>query len=312
MDAESAIFGLIQGAALLFLSPLVIGIVRKCKATFQSRRGASIIQPYYELAKQFSKGQVISRQASWIFRVAPYVCMTCVVLAVTMIPVFITASFDYFGNILVLVSLMAMYRFFMALSALDTGSSFGGMGSSREVMISAIMEPTMFLSIFAMAAITQTTFLSGIAEAIQSQASNLLHPSLYLAFFAFFIVMLGENARFPFDNPTTHLELTMVHEAMILEYSGKSLGLMEYSSWTKLTIFLALLVNMFFPWGIATSISLWGIVSGICAFLGKIIVLAIVIALLESSISKFRLFKLPALSWIAFCLAFMAVILSFL
>ncbi|HME52699.1 MAG TPA: NADH-quinone oxidoreductase subunit H [Candidatus Lokiarchaeia archaeon] len=306
------IFGAIQAATMLIIAPLIIGIIRKFNALFQSRRGASIIQPYYELAKLFHKGQVISKEASWIFKVTPFISMTCMIVATAMIPVFIDVSLDFLGNIIVLVYLMAMFRFFMTLAALDTGSSFGGMGSSREVMISAIMEPTVFMCLYAMVVITSTTYLSGISAGVQSQLTNLSHPSIYIAFISFFIVTLAENARYPFDNPTTHLELTMVHEAMILEYSGKSLGLMEYSSWTKLTCFLALLVNIFFPWGIATSISWSAIAIGIASFLGKIIALALVIALIESSMSKFRLFKLPVVSWIAFSLAFMAVILSFL
>nr|MDO8110778.1 NADH-quinone oxidoreductase subunit H [Candidatus Sigynarchaeota archaeon] len=304
------IFGSIQAVLLFILAPIIIGIIRKTKAILQSRRGASVIQPYYELAKLFNKGQVVSNQASWIFKVTPFVSMTCTIVATTMIPVFIDISFDFLGNFLVFVYLMAMFRFFMTLSALDTGSSFGGMGSSREVMISAILEPTVFLCLLVVSIMAKSSYFSGIAEGIQSQLSTLLHPSMYMAFLAFFIVMLGENARYPFDNPTTHLELTMVHEAMILEYSGKALGMMECASWTKLTCFLALLANLFFPFGIATVVSWDAIVIGLLAFIGKMIALAIAVALVESSMSKFRLFKLPFIVSISFTLAFLAAIVA--
>jgi formate hydrogenlyase subunit 4 len=307
---ENIIFGIIQAAFIFMIAPLIIGIIRKTKASLQSRRGASIIQPYYELLKLFSKGQVISKTASWIFRITPFIAMVSMILASAMVPVFINQSLNLLGNVLVVIYLFAMFRIFMTLAALDTGSAFGGMGSSRESMISAIVEPTLFLSIFAMATLTRTVDLSGIAGGVN--VFHLSNPALWLAFLAFFVVMLGENARYPFDNPTTHLELTMVHEAMILEYSGKRLGLMEYSSWVKLTLFMTLLANVFLPFGIATSMTWEAILLGIVVYVGKVIVLAIAVAIIESSMSKFRLFKLPFIVSISFTMAFIATIIAFL
>jgi formate hydrogenlyase subunit 4 len=307
---EGIIFGIIQGAMIFLIAPMLIGIIRKCKAILQSRRGASIVQPYYELLKLFSKGQVISKNASWVFRIAPYIGIVSMIIAATMVPVFINQSFNILGNVLVVIYLLAMFRIFMTLAALDTASAFGGMGSSRESMISAIVEPTVLLSIYAMATLTKTVDLPGISGGIN--VTHLANPALWLAFLAFFIVMLGENARYPFDNPTTHLELTMVHEAMILEYSGKRLGLMEYASWTKLTLFMTLLANMFFPFGIATTVTWDALIVGIVVYVGKVVALAIVVAIIESSMAKFRLFKLPFIVSISFTMAFIATMLAFM
>jgi formate hydrogenlyase subunit 4 len=196
----------------------------------------------------------------------------------------------------------------MTLAALDTGSAFGGMGSSRESMISAIAEPTILLSIYAMATLTKTVDLPGISGGVN--ITHLTNPALWLAFLSFFIVMLAENARYPFDNPTTHLELTMVHEAMVLEYSGKRLGLMECASWVKLTLFMTLLANMFLPFGIATAVTWDALLVGILVYVGKVIALAIVVAIIESSMSKYRLFKLPFIVSISFTMAFIATILA--
>jgi formate hydrogenlyase subunit 4 len=303
-----AIIILIQTLAIVFLSPLIIGIIRKIQAHLQSRKGASIFQPYYDLRKLFSKDSVVSKNASWVFRITPYLCMGIVVTIALMVPVFFSLSLDILGNVIVLVGLLAAFRFFMALAALDVNSTFTGMGSSREMMISAIAEPTTLLCIFTVALITKTTYLGGIAQTLALSDGTALTPSLFLAFFAFFIVMMAENARIPFDNPTTHLELTMVHEAMILEYSGKSLGLMEWASWTKLLVFMTLLANMFFPWGIATDFTVQAVSIGVLVYLLKVIFFAAIVAYVESSISKLRLFKVPNMLGIAFALSLVAVV----
>lgn len=302
------ILELAQFLLILAIAPLVTGIIRKAKALMQSRRGPSVLQPYRDLGKLLSKGSVVSNDASWLFTITPYVCIAAVTVAALLVPVMYAGTFGFLGDLIVLIYLLAMMRFFMALAALDTGSAFGGMGSSREMYISSIVEPTMLLSIFAMALVAGTTSLASISENIASSGLDLVSPALFLAAAAFFIATLAENARLPFDNPSTHLELTMIHEAMLLEYSGKQLALMEMASMTKLVIFLAILSNVFFPWGIATGAEPLAVVVGALLFLAKIMLLALVIAMIESSISKMRLFRLPNLLTGAFMLALLAVI----
>ena len=302
------ILELLQFFMVLAIAPLITGIIRKAKASLQSRQGPGIFQPYYDLRKLFSKSSVVSNDASWLFNLTPYVCMAAVTIAALLVPVFYARTYGFVGDLIVLVYLLAMMRFFMALSALDTGSTFGGMGSSREMYLSSIVEPTMLLSIFAMALVAGTTSLGSISGQIASSGLDLVTPSLFLAAAAFFIATLAENARVPFDNPATHLELTMIHEAMLLEYSGKQLALMELASMIKLVIFLSILSNVFFPWGIANDASALALAAGLLFFLLKVVLLAVVIALIESSIAKMRLFRLPNLLTVAFILALLAVI----
>jgi formate hydrogenlyase subunit 4 len=302
------ILELLQFLVILAIAPLITGMIRKMKAYLQSRQGPSIFQPYYDLRKLFTKSSVVSNDASWVFNITPYVCIAAAAIAALLVPVFYSGTFGFIGDLIVLVYLLAMMRFFMALSALDTGSTFGGMGSSREMYLSSIVEPTMLLSIFAMALVAGTTSLGLIAGNIASTGLEMVTPSLGLAAAAFFIATLAENARVPFDNPVTHLELTMIHEAMLLEYSGKQLALMEMASMTKLVIFLSILANVFFPWGIATDSSVLSLGAGVLFFLLKIIVLAVVLVVVESSIAKMRLFRLPNILTVAFILALLAVI----
>lgn len=297
----------LQAVFLVAIAPLITGIIRKAKAYMQSRTGPSILQPYWDLRKLFTKDSVVSKDASWLFTITPYVCTAAVMVAALLVPVLYAPTFGFVGDLIVLIYLLAMMRFFMALAALDTGSAFGGMGSSREMYISSIVEPTMLLSIFAMALVAGTTSLGSIAARIASNGWDLVVPSLLLAAAAFFISTLAENARVPFDNPATHLELTMIHEAMLLEYSGKQLALMELSSMIKLGIFLAILSNVFFPWGIATDLSALSIIGGLFAFMAKALLLAVLIAVIESATAKMRLFRIPNILTVAFILALLAV-----
>ena len=302
------LYEILQVLIMVALAPLVTGVIRKLKATMQSRQGPSIFQPYFDLYKLFRKESVVSRNASWVFNVTPYVCMASVLIAALLVPVFITSSLGFFGDLIVFIYLLAMSGSSWRWPPWTPGSAFGGMGSSREMTISSMAEPTMLLSIFAMALIAGTTSLGDISRLLAISGLDLVRPSLFLAFAAFFIAMLAENARMPVDNPSTHLELTMIHEAMVLEYSGKQLALMELSSMTKLVLFLAVLSNVFMPWGIATDTMPASIAIGVLVFLVKIGVLAAVIALIESSISKMRLFRVPNLLTVSFTLALLAVI----
>jgi formate hydrogenlyase subunit 4 len=301
------VLSVLQALLLLAIAPLVTGIIRKIKAYAQQRRGASILQPYRDIAKYFRKDSVVSRDTSWIFSVTPYISMAAVLIAALLVPVFVTRTLGFVGDLIVVVYLLGTVRFFTALAALDAGSAFGGMGSSREMMVSSIVEPTMLLSIFAMGLITGTTSLGTIAGALSVSGIDLVRPALFLASAAFFISTIAENARVPVDNPTTHLELTMIHEGMILEYSGKKLGLMELSSMTRLVLYFTILSNVFFPWGIANDLSVFSIGAGLVAILVKVLFLALIVAIIESSISKLRLFRLPNLLTVSFTLALLAV-----
>lgn len=298
----------VQFVILLAIAPLITGVIRKVKALLQSRKGPSVLQPYRDLRKLFHKSSVVPEDASWVFTLTPYVCMAAAAAAALLVPVIIASTFGFFGDLIVLIYLLATVRFFTALAALDAGSAFGGMGASREMMISSIVEPTMLLSIFSVALVAGTTSLGTISQRISTTGMDLMEPALLLAGAAFFIALLAENARVPFDNPATHLELTMVHEAMVLEYSGKQLALMESASMLKLVVFMAILANIFFPWGIATSADPLSLALGTLWFLVKVIALALVIALIESSIAKMRLFRLSNLLTVAFTLALLAVV----
>ena len=244
-----------QALLALLLAPGLVGFVRGVKARLQNRRGAPIRQPYFELAKLFGKDVVMSNNASWLFRFAPYIVFAST-LAVTFLVPLIAAPlpFDDIGDLLVVVYLLLLGTFFLALAGLDPGTAFGGMGSSREMTVAAIAEPTIALAIFSLALRAGSTNLSHIVTATLTHPGSALSPGHGPAFAALFIVSLAETGRLPVDNPSTHLELTMIHEAMILEYSGRYLALIEWASWLKLTIFFSLLANLFIPWGIGADV----------------------------------------------------------
>src|SRR2546425_1089207 len=247
---------LLQLALLLLLAPLVSGLIKNWKAKLQNRRGPRIWQPYFDLLKFLRKDMVISEHASWIFSATPYVLFLSALVVGLMVPlVSAQAPLDQFGGALAVVGLLALGRFFLALGGLDPASAFGGMGSSREMTISAIAEPALMLAIFTVAITAGSTSLSQMLLAAQGPTWRLFNPAHVLAFAALFIVLLAETGRIPVDNPATHLELTMIHEAMILEYSGRYLALVEWSAAIKQLVLMTLLVNVFFPVGIATELT---------------------------------------------------------
>jgi formate hydrogenlyase subunit 4 len=306
------IVGLVQVLVILGLAPLLTGIIRKTKARTQKRIGASILQPYYDLLKLVRKDEVVSDQTSWIFRACPWVNFAAMATATFFIPVFLVYTpFGLVGDLLLVVGLFALGRFFTMLAGLDVASSFGGLGSSREMMISALLEPALFLSIFVVAITYGGTNLSTLIGA-SSNSSLLPHPQIIFAAIGLFIIILGETGRLPFDNPATHLELTMVHETMILEYSGKSLTMMEWSQSIKQIILFTLMVNIFVPWGISSSILLTSLAVGFLMFIGKISVFGIFVAFLESSVAKWRLFRIPDLIAIAIATSMIGIVLCYL
>lgn len=302
-----------QAALALFLAPGLVGFVRWLKARLQNRCGAPLWLPYAELRKLFGKDVVMSNNASWLFRVAPYIVFTST-LAVTFLIPMITASmpFDHIGDLLVVVYLLLLGTFFLALAGLDPGTAFGGMGSSRAMTIAALAEPTIALAIFGLALGAGSTNLGRIITATVSNPGIAISPGHLLAFAALFIVSLAETGRLPVDNPSTHLELTMIHEALILEYSGRYLALIEWAAWLKLTIFFTLLANLFIPWGIATSLSLAALGIAVLTLVIKLAILGVVVAVVETRIAKLRLFRVPELLGLSFVLALLAVTSSFL
>lgn len=305
------ILPILQIVVIAGLSPLIKGLINSIEARFQCRQGSSIFQSYYNLAKLFRKDAVISETASWIFIATPYVTFVSILIVALLVPVLsstVPASFT--GDVILVIYLFALGRFFLALSSLDTGSAFGGMGGSREMTISSMAEPAMMLSVFNVAIINGSTNLSNITQAMLSY--KLLSPSLFLSLAALAIVIIAEAGRIPVDNPFTHLELTMIHEGMILEFSGRYLALIEWASCMKLLILLTILVNTFLPWGIASGLTFPGLIVSFFLYIVKIGFFAFLIAIVESSFAKVRLFRIPNLLGTSFVLAVLAIITHYI
>lgn len=300
----------VQVIMLLALAPFIVGVIRKVKARLQCRRGAGLFQPYADLAKLFRKQPVRSSTTSWIFTAAPYIVFASTVAAGLLMPVFLSHTpLNFAGNIIALVYLLALGTFFLILAGLDAGSAFGGMGSSREAIIATLAEPAMMLSILAIALTAGSTNLSTIVHQSALLEGVVLAPPAHLmALAAMFIVTLAETGRVPVDNPATHLELTMIHEAMLLEYSGRYLALMEWAAGIKLLVLLTLIVNVFAPWGIATSLAPAALATGTAVYVLKVAGLAVVIGVIESMFAKLRLFRVPELLGAAFILALLALV----
>ena len=305
--ASSIILPILQIVVIVGLSPLVKGFINKMEARLQCRRGASLFQPYYNLVKLLQKDAVVSETASWIFRATPYVVFISILLIALLVPVLSSqVPLNFIGDIILIIYLFALGRFFLALSSLDTGSAFGGMGGSREMAISSMAEPAMMLSIFTVSLTVGSSNLSNITSTLLNYKS--LNPSLLLAFAALVIVIIAETGRIPVDNPFTHLELTMIHEGMILEFSGRYLALIEWASSMKLLLLLTILVNTFLPWGIATDLTFPGLIISFALYLVKIGFFAFAIVILESSFAKVRLFRIPNLLGTSFILSVLAII----
>jgi formate hydrogenlyase subunit 4 len=303
----------VQLLLLLTVAPLVGGLIKTLKARLQLRRGPGILQPYRDLYKLFRKGMVLPETASWIFSATPYVVFTATAIAGLMIPMISAkAPLGLFGGVLAVVYLLGLGRFFLALAGLDAGNSFGGLGSSREMTIAALAEPAMMLAVFTVAIGANSTSLSEIARVATSTTWHFLAPAQMLAFAALFIVLIAETGRIPVDNPATHLELTMIHEAMILEYSGPYLGLIEWGASIKQLLLMTLLINAFLPFGLHSKWSLGGLIVSLLYLLLKLLVLAVSIVLVETTNAKMRFFRVPDLLAMAFTLAALGLVSTFL
>jgi len=308
MTLPGLLVSLAQAILVGATGPLLVGLIRLLKARLQGRRGASLVQPYRDLRKLLAKEVVLSETTSWIFRVTPFLLAAIMLVIAGGIPIVVTRlPLAFTGNIVLVMYLLLLGTFFLALAGLDAGSAFGGMGASREVVVAALAEPTVILAIFALALHTGTTNLGGIVERLAGERLLALHPGHLLAFVAFFVVMVAETGRLPVDNPATHLELTMIHEAMVLEYSGRYLALVEWAGAMKLFLFLALLGNLFIPWGVPAAGATPAIALGVVALGIKLLVLATLVALLESAVAKLRLFRVPELLSGSFVLALLSV-----
>ncbi|MEZ7890572.1 MAG: NADH-quinone oxidoreductase subunit H [Candidatus Wallbacteria bacterium] len=305
------IIPLVQTMILIIISPLLAGIIKKVKAAFQFRRGPSIFQPYYDLSKYFKKEVILSDVASWIFTSTPYVVLASVITTALLMPsISYSYAFSGFGDIIVIIYLMALARFFMALAALDTASAFGGMASSREMMISSIAEPAMILCFISIAISHNSTNLSNIMSAI-AQGENFFFTTTNLfILFGLFLIVIAETGRIPFDNPATHLELTMVHEGMILEYSGRYLAMMTLASYIKQAVLFTLIVNIFFPYGMMMTTTISAFILSTFYFIVKLSVFSIFVGIFESSLAKSRLFQIPDLAGISFVLALTSIIIN--
>ena len=302
----------VQMVLVVAIAPLMLGVSRKMKARLLRRIGPPVLQPYRDLWKLMHKEAVLAHNASWVYRTAPYLIFAATWVAVALVPSYATGLlFSWSADLIAIVALLGTARFALALAGMDVGTAFGGIGSSREMMIASLAEPAMLLIVFTVALVAGTTQLSAIAT-IFSTGSVGLRVSLGLGLFAFLFVAIAENARIPIDNPATHLELTMVHEAMVLEYSGRHLAMIEAASALKLVLYFSLIICLFVPFGIAgPGAALPAIALGIAIYLAKLLVLAMLLPIGETSVAKMRVFRYPIFLGSAFAAGALAVFLLF-
>jgi formate hydrogenlyase subunit 4 len=301
----------VQMLLVLLLAPLLLAFTRKVKARLLRRRGPPLLQGYRDLIRLMRKEVVLAHNASWLFRSGPYMVFAATWVAAALVPTFATGlKFSWTADLIAITALIASARFFLALLGMDVGTSFGGIGSSREMMFASLAEPAMIMIAFTLALVAGSTQLSVIAQFMLTHTS--LRVSLGLALAALVIVALAENARIPVDNPATHLELTMVHEAMVLEYSGRHLAVLEFAAALKLLLYLSLIGCIFVPWGLAPAGSSLGAYAvGMAAYLGKLAVGGFLLVLLETSIAKMRVFRVPEFLGIALMLGLLGTLLRF-
>jgi formate hydrogenlyase subunit 4 len=301
-----------QMILVLLLAPLVTGLVRKVKARLLRRQGPNLLQPYRDLARLLQKEVALAENASWLFRTTPYLAFAATWVAAALVPTFATGlMFSWSSDLIAIITLLGSARFLLALAGMDVGTSFGGIGSSRESMIASLAEPAMIMIVFILALLARSTQLSTIADVMQAPELG-LRVSLGLALVALILVALAENARIPVDNPATHLELTMVHEAMVLEYSGRHLALIELTASLKLLLYISLIACVFVPWGLAqlgaSAAEYW---LGIGFYAAKLAAAAVALAVFETSIAKMRVFRLADFLGGALMLGLLGALLLF-
>jgi formate hydrogenlyase subunit 4 len=294
-----------QFIIIVLFAPLVNGVIKKLKANMQGRKGPGVLLPYYDLLRLFKKDMVVSNVTSWIFKATPYIVFVATVAAAMIIPVITTRSgFGMMGDVIALIYIFALARFFMALAGLDAGTAFGGEGSSREMTVAILVEPMMMLALFTAAISAGSTNIARIADTRGAAYS----PSHLLALAAFIVAIIAETGRVPVDNPDTHLELTMIHEGMILEYSGKYLALMEWAHSMKQMVLFTLVMDIFLPFGMTYAVGGAGMAAASCIYAVKMLGMAVLMAVVESTRAKVRFFQLPSILGGAFVLAFLSLV----
>ncbi|OQW93320.1 MAG: formate hydrogenlyase [Beggiatoa sp. IS2] len=298
----------LQAALFVVTAPLFVSWIRRCQCLLQNRTPPNLWQPYRDLWKLFRKEAVVAEQASWVFYVTPYIVFGTTALAAGVVPLIATnLPTAAIADVIVLVGFFALTRFFLALAGMDIGTAFGGMGSSREMLLSSLTEPAMLMGIFTLSMTVATTNLSTTVEMVLAQGL-VLRPSFVFALVGLMMVAVAETGRIPIDNPTTHLELTMVHEAMILEYSGRHLAMLEWAQQIKLMVYGVLIANLFFPWGIATQLSVAALSIATLVISAKLALLGAILALSETLMVKLRLFRAPAYLTFAFLLCLLGML----
>jgi formate hydrogenlyase subunit 4 len=298
--------------AALLLAPLLLGWVNQCRALFQNRSGPGLLQPYRLLHKLFNKDSVMAETASPLFRVAPYVVFGCMTLACAIIPTLSTdLPLSIVADAIALVGLFAVARVFISLAAMDIGTAFGSLGARREMLIGFLAEPALLTVFFTASLISQSTALTSIVENI-AHREFAIYPSLAFAGLAFTFVSFAENARVPVDNPATHLELTMIHEALILEYSGRHLALVEWAAALKLFAYSCMGIALFFPWGIAEAQNPLALLYALPVLVAKLAIGGFLLAAVESLSAKMRIFRVPEFLAGAFLLAVIGMLVHFL
>jgi formate hydrogenlyase subunit 4 len=303
---------LIQLALLIAAAPYVVGVMRQVRARLEGRAGAGIGQPWRDLRKQLAKEAISPEGSSWVFTAAPPVLLASTLVIAAVGPFVSTVSpLDQVADLFAIVALLLLGTVALALAGLDTGTAFGGMGASREITVAALAEPTILLVGFAVSARVDSSNLAAIVDRIQHSPAQVLSPASLLAAVALAVVVVAEAGRLPVDNPSTHLELTMIHEAMVLEYSGRDLATVELAAALRLTVLLGLWANLFLPWGVATSTSPLALTIGAIVFVAKVTILAVVLATAEVFMAKLRLFRVPELLAGSFLFGVLAVSSSF-
>lgn len=311
---NSIVYIVVQLFVILLVAPFINGLIKKVKALSQKRKGASVFQMYFDLHKLFKKNAVVSEVSSWVFKATPYIVFATTLAAALLVPVSTKILPPQIpGDFIMVVSILALGRFFMMIAALDTASTFGGMGSSREAMISSLIEPSILVSLFTVALISQSTSLPQIMKTVQIIGIPLAHPVYIMVGLSLLIIILAETARIPVDDPSTHLELTMVHEAMILEHSGRHLALLEYAAAVKQLIFITIFVNILIPQDqLIGFLGMGALILSLLIYFIKVILLAFVMGFIEVNTVKFKLFSIPNLAALSFILAFLGVLQFFI
>jgi formate hydrogenlyase subunit 4 len=311
MNWNTAIYIVINPLFALVLAPLILGLIKTVKARIQGRPGPPVLQQYYQLRKLFHKEIVYSEDSSFIMRLGPYLGIAFMMTASLFVPMVFIPQTGWFGNIVLFFYLMITAKFFMVLGGLDAGSTFGGMGSSREMTVSSIIEPVTIMSCAALAFVLKTTNISEMFRTLLA-GSIFSYPTLILVGISLFIILIVESARVPVDNPETHLELTMIHEAMILEQSGPKLALVELTSGVRQTVLMALLINVTFPWGLSGGTGCAALLLAAVMMAAKMGILAVSVGLFESLLAKIRFFRLSDFFMIALFLSFITIVFELL